>query len=69
MLFSIALIKSENGAAKQDYAELKIKEGRLRRPSRKRRAECRQKSKPDRIEVSQAGNGPLSGTRESGHRT
>ena len=26
------------------------------------------KWKPDRIEVSQAGNGPLSGTRESGHR-
>ena len=26
------------------------------------------KWKPDRIEASQAGNGPLSGTRESGHR-
>jgi hypothetical protein len=50
-------------ATQQDQARNKItkalakKEGRM--PA---------KWKPDRIEASQAGNGPLSGTGESGHR-
>jgi hypothetical protein len=61
--FSTGFINNENGARKQDSARNKItkalakKEGRM--PA---------KWKPDRIEASQAGNGPLSGTRESGHR-
>ena len=61
-----------DGATKQDSEQKKLTEIRyeirLRRPSRKRRAECRQKSKPDRIEASQAGNGPLGGIGECGHR-
>jgi hypothetical protein len=53
----------QDSAAKKDQAGNKItkalakKEGRI--PA---------KWKPDRIEASQAGNGPLSVTRESGHR-
>ena len=60
---STGLIDNENGARYRIRYET-----RLRRPSRKRRAECRQKSKPDRIEASQAGNGPLSVNARSGHR-
>jgi hypothetical protein len=62
----LVLPNRENGVAKQDYTEsLKITKALAKKEGRMP-AEVESRT---RIEASQAGNGPLSGMRESGHKT